>query len=140
MMIDKIERQNRIVEIDARNAMTNEPANIDGWPDMGEGSMGCRIGDEIHNHHYHSVPPPPPQQGETQVTEGRELPTAEELPEKSFLSKALPYVGMALLGGGGVVGIDFVRSFFADDPPASEYLDTDTTRRIDAEVFGPGEG
>ena len=67
MMLDKINRQNRIAEIDARNAMTGKHDDTEGWPDQEDDSMGVDIGDSIVHNHY-----PPPQAAPQPPQEPRE--------------------------------------------------------------------
>lgn len=50
MMLEKIQRQQRCVEVNARNAMTGDTTDTDGWPEEDD-EMGVKIGDEIHHHH-----------------------------------------------------------------------------------------
>ena len=54
-MLDKIQRQQRFVEVDARNAMTGDVENTNGLP--GD-DMGVSIGNE--SHHYHPQKPSSP--------------------------------------------------------------------------------
>ena len=75
--------------------------------------------------------------GDTYVMGGdtAEAPAAPTAATPSLLSKALPYVLAAVLGGGGVVGGLSVAGLRGGDKPAVE--DRDTTRIIDMGKFIP---
>jgi hypothetical protein len=88
MMLDKITRQNRIVEVLARNAATGDVSDVSGWPEGDD--MGVNIGNEIH---YHGGNPAP-----VQPMEKTPAPTA---------SKVLPWIlaAAAALGGAGLTSV-----------------------------------
>lgn len=83
LMLEKIARQNRIVETLARNTMSGNMGDVTGWPgNAEEDAMGVNIGDHIHYHKAEPAPASPP--------------VAE-----SQLSKWLPYAVAAALAVGG---------------------------------------
>ena len=91
MMLEKIDRQNRIAQTLARNSMTGNMGDVAGWPgDEGDDKMGVSIGDHVHYHQ--SVEPRPP----ATVPPATPAPTAE-----SPWSQWLPYIMAAALGAGG---------------------------------------
>lgn len=94
MMLEKIMRQNRFVEVSARNAMTGTPGDTNGLPSMsGEGDdMGVNIGNEIHYHVTSPQTEPAAKTGETPLS----------LMTPSLMSKAMPYALAAALGLGGI--------------------------------------
>ena len=125
VMLDKIERQNRIVEVVARNAMTGKPDDTEGWPPSGDDSMGVDIGDTIHNHYY-------PASTETPAKEPASAPTQSKLP--SLLKKAV--ITAALLGTGGGVGVavPWLMGLF-DNPAAVQ--STDKWNTVETEPWSP---
>jgi len=109
-MLDKIQRQSRIVEQLAKNAMTGDSQATDAWPgNDGGDAMGVNIGDHIH-YHYADQETETPQQAETQQ------PT-----QSSWKTKAA--IATALLAGGTGVGA-MTQAWL--QPPAQEFTDTDT--------------
>jgi len=101
LMLDKIQRQNRIVEVVARNTMTGEMEDTEGLP--GNDDMGVAIGNEIHNHWQSSAPA-------DVATSG-----------PSLASKIAPYLATALLAAGGTGLGAYVLG-----TPAPSTPDTDT--------------
>lgn len=145
MMLEKIMRQNRIVEIDARNAMTNKPDDVEGWPSVEDTDMSVKVGDEVHNHYYQQTIQQEAPVNSDKPTNESGGPGAEPSPEKSqpsLLQRVLPYALLFGLGGGTAAGIDVFKNWlFPSEPQAPvEFQDTDTHIGIEAEVFGPGEG
>jgi len=111
MMLDKITRQNRCVEVLARNAMTGEMDNAEGWPGQeGDDDMGVSIGDTIVNHNY-------PQPSEPNVP----------APSKSLAAKALPWLLGAAIPASGAMGA--LATYLANRPaamaPAGDAADWD---------------
>ena len=109
MMLDKIDRQNRIVEQLAQNQMTGDSKNIDLWPPKeDEGDMGVNIGDTIN---YHTTP------------------TAT-----STFAKAIPYVisAAALLGGGGLGGAALAK--YLSQPVVNQVTGTDTDTQYELHI------
>lgn len=90
MMLEKIQRQNRIVEVNARNTMTGKVDDVTDWPSREGKEMGVDIGDHITHHHY---PAPPP------------LPSPAQQPKSQF-PKLLAKVAItaALVGSGAGAG------------------------------------
>ena len=120
LMLDKIQRQNRIVEIDAKNAAagkSGKTADLEDWPsNRGDDAMGVKIGDEIH-HHY-----PPPPEAPVQKTAGTLA--------KIALTAALLGTG----AGGGVLVPWLLGAFGGGDKPTA--VDTDTQYEL---RLGPPE-
>jgi hypothetical protein len=88
MMLEKINRQNRIVETLARNTMTGDTADVTGWPgNEGDDAMGVNIGDHIH---YHQA-----------LSEQTETPAAAAAETPLKLSTWLPYLVAAATAIGG---------------------------------------
>lgn len=102
MMLEKIQRQNRIVEVNARNTMTGKSDDVTDWPKSEGDEMGVDIGDEIHNHYY----PPSP------ATE-----TSAKKPATTLAKAAL---AAALLAGGGGAGLGVPWLMGMFDKPAIE--------------------
>lgn len=81
-MLDKIARQQRIVEVTARNTMTGNMKDTSGLPiDEEDDRMGVRIGDEISNHYYGL---------QRQEGTAAESPPTED--KRSLVSKLLPWI------------------------------------------------
>jgi hypothetical protein len=115
MMLEKIGRQNRIVEVAARNTMTGKMDDTEGWPsDEEDEDMGVNIGDEIHHHHY----PAPPAEA---ATEPPPLGGESSTPAKTLLEKAAPYLLAATLAGvpGGSIATYFLTRPDPAPPPAA---------------------
>ena len=108
-MLDKIQRQNRIVEVNARNTMTGSNSDdVDGWPEDEE--MGVSIGNTINYSLPQSAAPQP-----------------AASPDRSLASRLLPWVAAAgLLGttGFGAAAIALLANRLP--PPAVVDTDTDT--------------
>lgn len=103
VMVDRIQRVQRIGEVVARNAMTGKTADTDGWPDyQGTDKMGVEIGDRINNHYY------PPQ------------PAAKK--PMGALAKAAIATALIGSGAGGVAAVPWLIGLFeqAQQPPAVE--------------------
>lgn len=120
VMLERIQRVQRIGEIAARNAVSGKGDDTSGWPGNEEGDkMGVKIGDEIH-HHY-------------------ALPTPEPTPNKASLLSKVALVAALLYLGAGAVAIPLWLAGNSDrEKPAIESppaVDTDTTRRIEIEVW-----
>jgi len=140
MMLEKIRRQNRIAELDARNAMTGETENTEGWPQTdGKGDdMGVSIGNENH-YHYPEPPtlaPSPP--------ESRPSPEPEPQPTpalKKPLSK-LAKVGIIAALSTGSAGVGMAIPLIADalnpETPAVA-PDANTWIEYDIEKWVPTE-
>lgn len=119
MMLDKIQRQNQIVETVARNAMRGQAGNTADRSDGRKGGkMGVSIGDRIIHHHY-------PQSAEP----------------SSLALKAIPYLLAAALGAGAGATVPWLASVTKPSQvvPSPTVADTDTTRRIEFEVWRPEE-
>ena len=93
-MLEKIQRQNRIVEVNARNTMTGKVDDTEGWPESGDDSMGVDIGDQIHNHYY----PAPPAPIETPA-QPKSKPTGSLL-KNAVVVAALLYMGAGTWAAG----------------------------------------
>jgi len=90
MMLDKIQRQTRIVEVLARNAATGDVEDMRGWPGTGDGDdMGVNIGNEIHYHGGNGAERP-----------STALPATAEQPKKNWL---LPLALAGALGTGAAI-------------------------------------
>lgn len=120
MMLEKIQRQNRIVEVDARNAMTGKVDDVADWPSSEGNEMGVDIGDTIHNHY--SIPSSQP---------------------KSRLPSILKVAALAtaLVGSGGIgAAIPWCLGMFDETspPPAVEHSDRWMERTL--ENYVPPQG
>lgn len=95
MMLEKIQRQNRIAELNARNAVTGD-LSTDGWPRTdGEGDdMGVSIGNTVHNHY--PTPQPTAQPNSQSSTEQTSTP--------SNWKRTAALVALSALTGGGTIG------------------------------------
>jgi len=97
MMLDKVQRQTRIVELLARNAATGKVDDVSGWPGEGCGDdMGVSIGNEIHYHSSNGASRQP-------------SPQPAEQPKKNWL---LPLALAGALGTGAAIplAMDAMRS------------------------------
>ena len=57
VMVDRVQRVQRIGEVVARNTMTGKTKDASGWPGDTEGdAMGVSIGDTVHNHYPAPTP------------------------------------------------------------------------------------
>jgi hypothetical protein len=91
-MLDKIQRQSRIVEQLAKNTMTGELKNTDDWPgNSGDDAMGVNIGDHIHYHY-----------DETPTLKTEESTPAVATPAKASRLASAALLAAGLLGGAGV--------------------------------------
>lgn len=129
VMLDRVQRVQRIGEISARNAMTGKVDDTSGWPSNEEGDkMGVKIGDEIH-HHYAPEPPPEPEPE----------PTPE--PDKvNPLAQLALYTALLFSGAGAVAIPLWLAGNFDREQPVIESpspVDVDTTRKIEIEVWRP---
>ena len=131
-MLDKIQRQTRIVEQLAKNAMTGDDTNTDEWPGSdGDDAMGVKIGDTTINYHYPATPPQQPVQTVTptpmpDTPATQPTPTASVAPERSKLWQTL---AIAAIGGGLGAGAMALPGLFGDKnttQPAAVVTDTDT--------------
>jgi hypothetical protein len=134
MMLEKIQRQNRIVEIDARNAMTGKVGDVTDFPSSkGKGNeMGVDIGDTIHNHFH---PPPPAQQSPPP------LPSSQPKSKLPSLLVRTAAVGVLLASGagGGAAILGLLGAF--DKPPPPAVIDyTDGYMEVDKYVPEQGGG
>ena len=125
-MLDKIQRGARIAEVSARNAMTGDMSNTDGWPGhTGGDAMGVSIGDTIHYHAPHQ-PADQPSQSPSRTP--------------GALAKWLGPLVLVAAGATGGAGVPWLLGAYEQQQPATmEHTDTDTTRRIDIEKFVPGQ-
>ena len=116
-MLDKIDRQHRIVETLARNTMTGDMKNVAGWPgNEGDDAMGVNIGDHIH---YHQAPAQTPASPEITAQPVVSAST------KSILFKWLPYL-LAVAGAtGGYFAGEQQTPTIPPQQPASVSLDKD---------------
>jgi hypothetical protein len=129
MMLEKIQRQNRIVEIDARNAMTGKVGDVTDFPSSkGKGNeMGVDIGDTIHNY-YPPAPPEPP-------------PAVAVQPKSRVLKRlAKAAIAAALVGSGVGAGaaIPFLLGMFDKNPPPAAVDYTDGYMEV--EKYVPTQG
>lgn len=106
MMLDKIDRQNRIVEVLARNAATGDVGDVRGWPEGDD--MGVNIGNEIH---YHNTQSPQPTETPTQQT---------QQPAPSPAAKLWPW---ALAAAAGLAGFGLPYIFNRPDPKPPAVVD-----------------
>ncbi len=106
MMLGKIQQQNRIAQINARNAMTGDMTNTDGWPGEDGDDMGVNVGDVVHHHHY--APP--------------EAPT----PKRAM--GIVPKLALAaiLFGGGGAGALGLVQLFSLWPKPTAVTIPADS--------------
>ena len=150
MMLESIQRGLRIREVAARNEITGDRTNLDGWPGHeGDDAVGVSIGDHIHYH----VQAPPQQEAAAETQQpATQAPDANDVPEKqSFLTKMLPVIAGALLGTG--IGTGAAMYFQPDtqpaatqpaSPPAEQQTftdtDTDTLTKVEAvQGYKPGD-
>ena len=112
-MLDKIQRQQRIVEQLAKNVMTGKNGDVDVWPgNDGDDAMGVSIGDHIH---YHTEQNPPQQ---PEPTQPKGMSTAAKV--------ATSLAAAALLGPGGVGMAALLGAFDKPPVPVVAPVDTDT--------------
>ena len=104
MMLDRIDRQGRIVEVLARNTATGDLSDMQGWPEGDD--MGVNIGNEIHYHNTQS-PQLAPQPIETPTP-----PTQQPAPSPA--AKLWPW---ALAAAAGLAGFGLPYVFTRPDPP-----------------------
>ncbi len=138
LMVDRIQRIQRIGEIDARNAMTGKHDDTTGWPfDEEANAMGVNIGDNVVNHYYPQtaepvaepqvqLPDEPATERQVDKEADRKLGTKTKLAAKlgaAMLAAAMiPAVGVPLASWLGLF----------DRPPAMEQIvDTDTVRSLE---------
>jgi hypothetical protein len=100
-MVDRVQRVQRIGEVTARNAMTGNVADTNGWP-SGDEKMGVDIGDEIHNHYY---PPPPSSPAKTPM---------------GTLAKAAVAAALIGTGAGGVAAVPWIAELFNQQPTVEQ--------------------
>ena len=114
-MLDKIQRQTRIVEQLAKNAMTGDMKSTDCWPgNDGDDAMGVNIGDNIVNHYHEPVEPT--------------APPAEPTPKKmGTAAKIATTLAAATLLGPGGAGVASLLGAF--DRPAAN-VDADTVPTV----------
>ncbi len=126
-MLEKIQRQNRIVEIDARNAMTGKVDDVTDWPPGSEDEkMGVDIGDTINN--YYSMPSPPP----------TTPPPQPESRIPKLLKTAV--LSAALLGSGGIgAAIPWMLGMFDNPLPPAAAVDY-TDGYMEVEKWQPPGG
>jgi len=123
-MLDRINRNQKCVEVLARNAMTGDMQNTKGWPTEEEGDdMGVNIGDHVHYHGPNQAEPKPQKSS---------LPNqAEPKPQKSSLLPILLLAGAALAVGGipfnGRTLLQHVMGAALSPVEAFHDTDTDTT-------------
>lgn len=122
MMLEKIQRQNRFVEVDARNTMTGKVDDVGGLLSMKDTEMGVDIGDTIHNY-YPPAPPPV----------SSPAPAQQPKPKRSsWLKKAALTAVLIGSGGGTGIAIPFLLGMFDKPPPvAAPAADEWTERRLE---------
>jgi len=98
VMVDRVQRVQRIGEVLARNAMTGNMADTNGWP-SGDEKMGVDIGDVIHNHYY----PPKPE------------PAAPK--PMGNLAKAAIAAALLGTGAGGMAAAPWIAGLFSQGQP-----------------------
>ena len=120
-MLDKIQRESRIVEQLAKNAMTGKKKDVDVWPgNDGDDAMGVNIGDHIH---YHQVlPPEPTPEPVAQAPE----PASQSKGMSTTAKVATSLAAAALLGPGGVGMAAMLGAFDKPPVPVVAPVDTDT--------------
>ncbi len=114
MMLEKIQRQNRIVEITARNTMTGKVDDVADWPSSEGEKMGVEIGDHVtHNHYYDK-------QMALAALAGKDV-AEQSAPKKApgILAKAAIVVALAGSGGAAGVAIPWLMGMFDKPPPPS---------------------
>ena len=127
-MLEKIQRQNRIAEIDARNAVTGD-LSTDGWPKTdGEGDdMGVSIGNRVnHNHYYHAQPATEPTTATAPPAPASPAETEPPKPDASSAWKkaAAAATLLAAATGGGIGGLGLAEWLNDDVPAAATTPDT----------------
>ena len=122
IMLDRIQRVQRISEVLARNTMTGEMKDTTGLPDGSEGDgMGVEIGDRVTNHYYGQVETP------------QEPPAAAAKKPMGAISKAA--LAAAILGPWAGVGVWILSQALSPPPPPVETpVDTDTQYEARFEV------
>lgn len=118
-MLNKIDRQARIVETIAKNAMTGDTQNTEGWPDESEeDEMGVKIGDTIYN--FNEAPPAPP---------SPPAPTEAAPPQRSRWGPVAVAASMGFASA--MLGNAILNSTQPSEPiPASVDTDTDTVPAV----------
>lgn len=115
-MLDKIVRQQKCVEVSARNAMTGKHEDTTGWPEGDD--MGVAIGDHIENHYY------------TSPVVSQSAETSNDQP---LWKKLAPYlVGAVLVCGGSGLGYWFGRP--SQQPPQQPAVISSPDRWIEYDV------
>lgn len=144
MMLEKIQRQSRCVETLARNTMTGKMGDVTGWPSSGEEEdMGVNIGDHIHYHmpatsseaNGEAAKEPDISEAPQDLAEGRTEAPAEMSTKAVLTTLSAVALASALLPAIGVTLASALGAF--DKPAATQFLDTDTTRRLEMEKFHP---
>jgi hypothetical protein len=142
VMLDRVQRVQRIGEVVARNAMTGKYDDVTGWPGVEEGeTMGVNIGDVV-NHYYPQ--PAESTNGSAAEPSRPDPPTADpdaekradELTDRKLGPKAKLAAGLAaaILGGAAIPGVGIpLASWFGvfDPPPVEQIIDTDTVRSLE---------
>jgi len=125
-MLDKIQRQSRIVEQLARNSMTGDVTNTDDWPGGSEeDGMGVKIGDEIHNHYEQPRTPAQP------------APAQPSSKASGLATAAL--VAAGLLGGGGVgAAVPWLLGAYDQTPATNTTIDKTQDMGVGVEVVPGG--
>jgi len=136
VMVDRVQRVQRIGEVLARNTMTGDLANTSGWPGEKEGDpVGVAIGDSITNNHYYPAEQPPkPEPPPIEVV--REDQTAVSQKPLGTLAKAAVAAALLGTGVGGGVAVPWLAGMFAAKPPAVD-APADTTRKVIVEKWLP---
>ena len=141
-MLDKIQRQSRIVEQLAKNTMTGDAENTDDWPgNDGEDAMGVNIGDHVH---YHYPPQETPTASEPQDAAPSEPPhdmppqTTQQpaQPKSNFLKNAA--VAAALLVGGAGMGFGLSRPSAPTPLPSTTTIENTQDLGVGVEVIPEG--
>lgn len=116
VMLDRVQRTQRISEVVARNTMTGNMKDTTGYPDGSEGDgMGVDIGDSVVHNHYYATP----DQGDPPLPD---IPTTKPA---GILAK-LALAGVLLsTGAAGGLGIPWALRLF-DKPPPADTTDQDT--------------
>lgn len=122
LMVDKIQRQSRIVEQLARNTMTGDNQDVSGWPGHeGDDSMGVNIGDHIHYHAASEQPAPqqpPATPAPTSAAPAAATPPTEQPKSvwRTWLARTALVAGGLGLGAGGLAGYNAMTA--DDENPA----------------------
>lgn len=121
VMVDRIQRVQRIGEIAARNAVSGKTGDITDWPGSAKGEeMGVDIGDKVVHHHYYG-----------KAKSSRNGEAVKETPVGKLVKGAIA-AGLIASGVGLGVAVPWALGAFNQLPPPTE-APADTTTQIEVE-------